>query len=167
MTDLCSVRVTHTKNTICARLPVGKKARPAAVLLPIPLQPIHFSRTSSFFADVAPRCPGVLLPGGKSATSPVWLWVTFGEQNRVISRECRSPQAGRLAFQPKFPYFADFLIFATLPLPRSKPPCEVLRHGGLDHGARFTLQSFLATSVCVGSDSELLARDPAKFEVCP
>src|ERR1035437_4911230 len=77
------------------------------------------------------------------------------------------PLARRLAFQPKFPYFADFLIFATLPLPRSKPPCEVLRHGGLDHGARFTLQSFLATSVCVGSDSELLARDPAKFEVCP
>src|ERR1035437_5400934 len=32
------------------------------------------------------------------------------------------PLARRLAFQPKFPYFADFLIFATLPLPRSKPP---------------------------------------------
>ena len=67
MTHLCSVRVTHTKNTICARLPVGKKARPAAVLLPIPLQPIHFSRTSSFFADVAhaaraSSCPAAKVP---------------------------------------------------------------------------------------------------------
>src|ERR1035437_3401928 len=84
----------------------------------------------------------------------------------VASADIR-PQAGRLAFQPKFPYFADFLIFATLSRPQSKPPCGVLRHGGLDHGARFTLQSLLATSVCVGSNPESWATDSAKFEVCP
>jgi hypothetical protein len=31
-----------------------------------------------------------LLPGGKTPPNWSWWWVTFGEQSRVISRECRS-----------------------------------------------------------------------------
>jgi hypothetical protein len=32
------------------------------------------------------------LPGGKTPPRWPWWWVTFGEQSRVISRECRRPR---------------------------------------------------------------------------
>ena len=87
MTHLCSLKPTHTTNRICPRLPAGKNEQS-------PPPCFFFFVTRSFFPNqfVFTGGPGgraVLLPGGKSATAPVWWWVTFGEQSRVISRECR------------------------------------------------------------------------------
>ena len=59
-------------------------ASPAAVLL-IGRNPFIFPNQFVFVgAQVAgaPSCPA----SGKSATAPVWCWVTFGKQSRVISR---------------------------------------------------------------------------------
>src|SRR5437867_6132888 len=90
MIHLCSVKSTHTKNTICRCLPAGKKEQaPPPCFLLLVTHSFSLTSSSSPAAQVA-RAP--LLPGGKNATAPVWCWVTFGKQSRVISRECRRRQ---------------------------------------------------------------------------
>src|ERR1039458_687007 len=111
MTHFCSLRLTHTKNTICRR------ARNGASDI------IHAEGVRGDFPSSAPKarnpltsheeaaCAGeridrrravasphsicraarkALLPGGKTPPNWRWWWVTFGEQSRIISPECRS-----------------------------------------------------------------------------
>src|SRR3990172_2391021 len=112
MTHFCSLRLTHTKNTICRRA----RGEPSDI--------IHAEGVRGDFLSSAPKarnglrlqeetaCAGetidrqgrqgqpaqhlpygknALLPGGKTPPNGPWWWVTFSEQSRVISRECRSP----------------------------------------------------------------------------
>src|ERR1039457_1604665 len=58
------------------KLPVGAAIRPRGWTGPLP-QHLPCGKTT-------------LLPGGKTPPNWSWWWVTFGEQSRVISRECRS-----------------------------------------------------------------------------
>ena len=111
MTHFCSLRLTHTKNTICRRA----RGEPSDI--------IHAEGVRGDFPSSAPKarnglrlqeetaCAGetidrqgrqgqpaqhlpygknALLPGGKTPPNGPWWWVTFGEQSRVISCECRS-----------------------------------------------------------------------------
>ena len=86
MTHLCSLNRPTRGTRFAYVFARGQElAIPAAVLL--------FFVTRSFFPNQlsltnGPSGRAVLLRGGKSSTAPVWWWVTFGEQSRVISREC-------------------------------------------------------------------------------
>jgi len=83
MTHLCSLKSTHTKNTICPRLPAGKNEQS-------PPPCFFFFVTRSFFANQfalagGPGGRAVLLPGAKSDTAPcVVVDHFFGEQSRVL-----------------------------------------------------------------------------------
>src|SRR3990172_864063 len=110
MSHFCSLRLTHTKNTICRRA----RGEPSDI--------IHAEGVRGDFPSSAPKarnglrlqeetaCAGetidrqgrqgqpaqhlpygknALLPGGKTPPNGPWWWVTFSEQSRVISRECR------------------------------------------------------------------------------
>ena len=112
MTHLCSVKVTHTENTIWNRiLPTGKGAAlsstPKAcglvfhhprrrrvrcsVRSSIPIQSscCRPARVSERLAVCS--CPRAKTALGRRQAVPVykWCWVSFREQSRVIPRECR------------------------------------------------------------------------------
>src|SRR6266571_5350179 len=116
MTHLCSVRVTHTKNTICrsARKAAGdiihaegvRAAVPSSAPQPRKLLSLRKEiclpmRTINHWGVARPGsrviCPRAKkdLPGGKGPVAWLWCWVTFGEQSMVISRECRSAHGFR------------------------------------------------------------------------
>ena len=54
-----------------------------------PVKPINHPSVAGRVRTGTARRQERLLPGGKSATPSAWWWVTFGEQSRVISPECR------------------------------------------------------------------------------
>ena len=110
MTHFCSLRLTHTKNTFCRRARNGASDiihaegvrgdfPSSAPKARNPLtsheeaacagEGIDGRRAAASLHSICRAARKALLPGGK--TPPNWRWwrVTFGEQSRVISPECR------------------------------------------------------------------------------
>jgi len=86
-------------------LPAGKKEQspPPCSYSPV----IHSFFPKQFvFSAVAQLAAGVLLPGGKAATVPVWSWVNFGERSMIISR----------APKPEFAFHIGIRLGRRLPL---------------------------------------------------
>jgi hypothetical protein len=111
MTHFCSLRLTHTKNTFCRRARDGANdiihAEGVRGDFPSSAPKARNALTSQEEAACVgerldaggrqgqpaqhlPCDKKALLPGDKTPPNWPWWWVTFGEQSRVISRECRS-----------------------------------------------------------------------------
>jgi hypothetical protein len=112
MTHFCSLRLTHPKNTFCGTARDGASdiihAEGVRGDFPSSAPKARNALTSQEEAACAderldaggrqgqpaqhlPCGKKALLPGDKTPPNWPWWWVTFGEQGRVISRECRSP----------------------------------------------------------------------------
>src|ERR1017187_5389213 len=111
MTHFCSLRLTHSKNTICPRARDGAsniihaEGVRGAVSSSAPQARKVLSLREDIWARVKTAKTGSVArrglarifpvgkkvqPGGKGVLTWPWCWVTFGEQSLVISRERRS-----------------------------------------------------------------------------
>ena len=114
ITHFCSVRLTHTKNTIWrsarretsdiihakgvrgafpSSAPKARNALRSQDKLRVPAKRPTAGSGRASPAQHLPCGKNTLLPGGKTPPNWPWWWVTFGEQSMVISPECRSEEA--------------------------------------------------------------------------